>query len=736
MVKIFYSIIGILTLSFSSVAQTIQFDELLNTTVNENGKTMRSPFAGGINSTQPNHADLNNDGKKDITLYDQNSETIKTFINVGNAGESKYQYAPKYAKNFPPIIYYLKLIDYNCDNVADLIHKGSAGFAIYRGYYNNQNELCFSFYKELYYPGTFGPVNAYVQPNDIPIVEDLDCDGDLDFASVGVLGSYCPWYKNLQVEDNLPCDSIRIIQGDPCYGKFYGTFNRSFILNSSCKGGGNTSNKKQRHTGNCLLSIDVDGDGLKDFMNGNISFSDIQLLYNGGSCTNALMTSQDTLFDADGHELEMHSWASPFYFDIDNDNDKDLVFTPHQDNISSADYNVMAVYRNDGTTAAPNFKWTNDSAFVDQMIDVGSYSHPTFFDYDKDGKTDLFIGGSGYFNTNTLSQVSQIAYYRNTSTIGNVSFELITKDFLNLSAQNYSGIYPTFGDITGDGIDDLLLGNDSGKIVVYQNNAINNNATPNFNWLTDSLAGIDVGNYSFPVVYDFNNDGKTDLLIGCEIGTLWLFEDTSSTMTKQLMRIDSAVSGIKTGSQYYFFSYGVPYVGQVDSSNQEYLLVGTNDGVISRYDSFMNQHNNWLRIDSNMAGIMTAPRAAPAIADVDGDQRPELFIGNQNGGLRLFQFVKNIDSSVGISNTIKNNVPIKLFPNPSTNKLNVQAPINIQFIENYRILDISGRVILEENQKRNINRTISTQSLNNGLYFIEISFGKNLNAIGKFMKKD
>ena len=44
-------------------------------------------------------ADLNNDGKKDITIYDQNTQTLKTFINVGAAGESKYEYQPRFAKN-------------------------------------------------------------------------------------------------------------------------------------------------------------------------------------------------------------------------------------------------------------------------------------------------------------------------------------------------------------------------------------------------------------------------------------------------------------------------------------------------------------------------------------------------------------------------------------------------------------------------------------------------------------
>lgn len=731
-VKIIYSILllSILTLGAQAQNSAIEYREVLTGQVTENGKSLLSPFSGGMNSTQPNHADLNNDGKNDLTIYDNSSNTLKTFINVGNPGEEKYQYDPKYAKNFPTISYYLKLIDYNCDNVPDLIHKGSAGFSIYTGKYVS-NELTFTFYQELYYPGSFGPINAYVQPNDIPIVADLDGDGDLDFASFDVLGSYCPWYKNTQVEDNLPCDSIRIIVGDACYGKMYQTFDRTHILNATCKGG-SSSNKKQRHSGNCILSIDVNGDGLLDMMGGNISYNDAQLLFNGGTTTSALFTSQDTMFDADNHELNLHTWPAPFYFDIDNDNDKDLVFTPHLDEKATANYNAMAVYENTGTTAVPNFKWRNDSALVRDIVDNGRNSHPTLYDYDKDGKLDLFLGGEGYYNTATDTRHSQLVYYKNTSVIGTVSFELVTRDFLNLSAKNYDGIYPAFGDVTGDGVDDLVLGNDSGYLAVYNNTATSNSASPNFVFQTDSLAGVDVGNHSFPVIYDMNNDGKTDLLIGCETGTLWLFQDTSLTSTKQFKRIDSAISNIKTGSIFSYFSYGVPFIGPADTTGKDYLFVGTTDGTIERYDGFMNQHTNWVELDSNMSEIQTAYRAAPAVGDLDGDLKPEILIGNQNGGLRLFKFYSMPTST----NDIKNSIAIQLFPNPVKNELSIKAPSNIQTINSYRIVDISGRTIIQNKRAMNVNEKISTVSLNSGLYFIELSFEGNLRAMAKFMKKE
>lgn len=713
---------------------TIEYEELITGAVSEDGENLLSPFCGGINSTQPNHVDLNMDGLNDIVLYDQNTRTLKTFINVGAAGEEKYMYDPKFAKNFPQIDFYLKLIDYNCDNIPDLFHKGGAGISVSTGYYNINNELSFTYYQDLYYPGTFGPINAYVQPNDIPIIADVDGDGDLDFVSFDVLGSYAPWYKNLQVENNLPCDSIRIIDGDPCFGKMYQTFYRTHVLNASCKGSSG-SNKQQRHGGNCILAIDMNNDGLLDMLGGNSNYTDAQILYNGGTLANPLFTSQDTAFSAGGHQIEMFSWAAPFYFDIDNDNDKDLVFTPHNDNSNTANFNVMAVYENTGTTANPNLVWRNDSAFTNLMVDVGRNSYPTLYDYDKDGKLDLFIGGESYFNTALQTNVSQLAHYKNTSTLGVVSFELVTKDFLNLSSQNYRGLYPNFGDITGDGVDDLILGNDSGTIAVYNNLAASNSVTPNFTFQTDSLPGIDVGNFSYPFIYDLNADGKTDLLIGCEIGTIYLYEDTSATSVKELKRIDSAIGGIKAAGDYTFFGYGAPYIGSVDSSTKDYLLLGNADGTIQRIDSFTNQYTNWVEVDSNMAKIQTAYRSAPAIADLDGDLRPELLVGNQNGGLHLYRFVKN-NANVNVSTIYRDRVEIKLFPNPANNELYIQASDNSKLISEYRILDISGRTIIHNKKVQKLTEQISISSLTSGLYFIEISFGDHLYAKGKFMKKN
>ena len=108
--------------------------------VNTYGNAISAPFCGGLNSYQIQHADLNNDSKKDLILYDQNNKLLKTFLNTGTVGQVNYAYAPQFESNFPSALnynHYLILKDYNCDGIPDLFHNGNFGVTAYKGFYQN-----------------------------------------------------------------------------------------------------------------------------------------------------------------------------------------------------------------------------------------------------------------------------------------------------------------------------------------------------------------------------------------------------------------------------------------------------------------------------------------------------------------------------------------------------------------------------------------------------------------------
>jgi len=695
------------------------------------GVPILSAWCGGINSVQINHVDLNQDTKNDLILYDHNSYVIRTFINIGTAGESKYAYDPKYEKNFPLISNYLILKDYNCDNIPDLFHKGFPGVSVYKGYYQN-SELKFTYYRDLYFPGAFGPVNVYVQPDDIPAIIDVDGDGDLDVVAYGVFGTYLELTKNMQVEEGLPCDSMKMELVDNCYGKFYQGVYRAVNTGVSCKGISTGSEKKKRHTGNCIVMLDIEGDNDLDILGGNISYSDAQLLVNTGSSTSCVVTQQDTMYNSADHSLWMPSWPAPFHVDIDNDGDKDILFTTHNENVNSANYHVAAYYKNTGTDLSPTFVFQHDSLFTPDMIDVGSFSYPTFFDYDKDGKQDLFIGSEGYLDNVSVQRHSMLSYYKNTSVGSIISFDLVTKDFLGLSGFNYHGIFPTFGDLTGDGIYDLVMGNISGYITLYKNYASSNTVTPNFLLSTDSLPGITVGSLSAPLVFDFNQDGRTDLLIGNRSGYITYYEDTSSTAVKKLSLQTISLGGIKAGDVNNIYGFCVPFIGKMDNTNKDYLMIGNVDGTIARYDNFINNMGTFTRIDSNYSEIQTLARSVPAIADLNGDGNYEMVVGSKLGGLNYFKQVKNV--LLNIDQQEFSNASIELYPNPSNGMIYFLCKSKVGELK-VRILDISGKELLKTLLDTDVSQAIDISSLCDGMYLVEMTCGKN-KVVRKIIKSD
>lgn len=689
--------------------------------VSVGGLPLLAPWCGGINSVQINHADLNNDGKKDLIMYDQNSYDIKTFINTGTIGEIRYTYDHKYEKNFPTIFNYMILKDYNCDGIPDLFHKGLPGVSVYKGYYQ-AGELKFTFYKDLYFPGTFGQVNVFVQPDDIPSIIDVDNDGDLDVVAFGVNGTFLEYTKNMRVELGLPCDSMRMELVDNCYGKFFQNATMTAVFGISCKGF--SSEKKLRHTGNCFVLLDIEGDGDLDFLGGNVSFNYAQLLKNGATSSAAVYNAQDTTYNSAGHILFMPSWPAPFHVDIDNDGDKDILFTSHTENNFSADYHAVAFYRNQGSDALPNFVYQHDSLLTPQMIDIGSYSYPTFFDYDKDGKKDLFVGGEGYLDNATGIRHTQLAYYRNTSSPGAVSFQLITNDFLGLSANQYKGIFPTFGDLSGDGIDDLVLGNVNGYITVYKNYAASNLVMPNFLLLTDSIPGVSVGNHSAPLVFDFNQDGRTDLLVGNQGGYITYFEDTSTSAVKKLALQTISLGNVKAGDLSNIYGYCVPFIGKMDEMNKPYLMVGNIDGTIARYDNFINNPGTFTRIDSTYSEIKTLSRSAPAVTDIDGDGKYDMVVGNKTGGLYYFKQVKNVLNGIRDANIDAS--AILLYPNPAGNAIYLLSAVEITEGPQVSIQDMYGRVIKQTRIDLSMPSSIDITGLTPGIYIASCRIGDRL----------
>jgi hypothetical protein len=694
-------------------------------------------WCGGMNNPQPNLADLNKDGKMDLVIYEKDYG-IKTFINKGNAGSTDYEYDPYYQMNFPPAMQdYVKLVDYDRDGIMDLFHRGAPGFVAYKGYYNSRNELCFSYYRDLYYKTQFsGMINVYCEPTDIPAIVDIDGDGDLDFLAYYINGGYINFYRNCQEEDGLPKDSIRICLKDNCWGKAYqASFRAQFLaqscssLGTTCKGCGNdNSAEKTTHTGNALCIFDYDKDGDMDYMTGGVSFDDIQLVLNGRTQLSYpvdTMTSQDTSWSYGGKKVQLNLWPAPFYIDIDNDLQSDLLFSPHM--VGTENYKTITFFKNKGGTP-PVWEYQTDEFLTDRMIDIGTGSYPMLYDYNKDGLKDLFIGSEGFFTGgNTL--VPRMAYYKNTGTANDPKYTLENPNFLIMNVAGFEGAAPAVGDINNDGKDDLVVGHKDGTLTVYLNTAATQNDQPVWVKQTDKLKDngnitVMVDNYAAPFFYDLNKDGRKDLIIGCQQGTLWYYSNQSTTPGQISMKKETNKLGDIKVDDDLAYGHSVPYIGRIDNTSTDYLVIGSNSGALYRYDGFQsgNATTPYTMLDSMYSEIKTDGRSAPTFTDFEGDNRYEMISGNIFGGVTLYRQLFNVN----IDGTIALKSEVKVFPNPAKDRLYVNWETGFTTADEVSIVltSVMGQKLLTQTvAARDMGAKVELGNLPNGIYYCTVLSG-------------
>ncbi len=638
-------------------------------------------WTGGMNNPQPSLADLNHDGLNDLIIYEQ-YYGLRTFINTGSQGNPNYVYDPYYQAFFPEqLVDYVKMVDYNRDGVPDLVHRGAAGFSVWKGSYNSHNALEFTFYRDLYYQSQFsGLVNAYCEPTDIPAIEDVDHDGDLDFLAFYIGGGWIYYYRNCQVEEGLPPDSIRVCLKDNCWGKVFQGFWRTQQLGTSCSGAGtvtckgcdnmdNGGQNKTTHTGNSLCLIDMDGDSDYDYFTGNVSYDDIQYVKNGRIETGYAidtMIGQDTSWSGGGHNLRMNLWPAAFALDIDEDGDQDLLFSPHVQNTENI--KTLAWYENTGTATSPVFTYRTDRYLSDKMLDFGTGSYPVLYDYDKDGNPDLLVGSDGFFNGG-VDLTPKLAYYHNTGTKQQPKFELENSDFLGMSVTGIPGVAPAIGDIDNDGKDDLVIGHTDGTLTVYINNAPTNADQPVWVKASGKLHDengmvISVDNRAAPFIYDLDKDGHKDLVIGCLQGTLYYYHSTATVPGQLKLKLETNMLGNIKVDVDMSYGYSVPYIGPMDNTGVPYLVVGSGSGKIYRYDGFQNGNTTtpYTRLDSAYSEIVTNGRTSPVFIDFNGDGKYEMITGNVLGGLMMFKQLFNVNADM----ITQDAETIKVYPNPAT----------------------------------------------------------------------
>lgn len=256
--KVFFSILFLLIIIRANAQFTYELHQEIE--VEADGQVLKLPWAGGLNSVQVNTMDLNGDSKQDLVLFDRTANKLITFINENN----QFVPAPDYEALFPnEVSQWILLRDFNCDGKKDIFTSDPFGIVVFVNITKPGEKLTWRSFNPglpLLTKGFTSNINLKVNESDIPVIDDIDGDGDIDILNVRFVGiGTVEWHKNLSKERTGTCDSLQLERVTQNFGNFEECSCGNFAFGETCAelNGGRT----QHAGGKAMLSLDLDNDG-------------------------------------------------------------------------------------------------------------------------------------------------------------------------------------------------------------------------------------------------------------------------------------------------------------------------------------------------------------------------------------------------------------------------------------------------------------------------------------------
>lgn len=737
----------------------------LDIPVTKQGQQLKHPWAGGFDAPQFSSLDLNRDGLEDLVVFDRFTEVSTTFLNRGIAGQVNYEFAPSYHSLLPQRNNrsFLLARDFNGDGIGDLFGMQEISglglrVAVWKGYRNADDSIRFNIaVNALTYDdsprGWSRTEELFVYRTDVPGIADVDGDGDLDifaFQNSFEFPTNITFYENKAADNGNGLDSLQFYLGSECWGLMSEELDSAKVRfgpsPDSCynnpyfndltqtpyqlrqylrdaKRGGNP-----RHIGTNITLVDYNGDNSMDAVLSEIDFKNANLLSSTTVNDTIWMLTQQPQFPVYDRPIDIYSFPSVYFLDVNNDGVDDLLAAPSDLSDGQAVNDSVAwYYQNTGTNNSMTFNFQQKDFLVGDMIDVGRRAHPVVIDITGDGLQDLLIGRFG-----RCLEGGQYDYgltlWRNTGTATQPAFDWVTNDFGGLDSLSKENLYPTFGDLDGDGDQDMICGEENGTLIYFENSAGSNNSIT-FNAPILDYANITVFSKSSPQLVDLDRDGDLDLIVGSSSGRIYYYENGGTSLAPSFSSTATSLDLGGCSAAFTRMRNSMPYM--YDNQGNYELIIGQETGVFLHFDSIeSNVLGTYPTRSQDYKGLYRGQYAQLAITDINSDGKVEYLLGTGTGGV---MFMNEVDSFVTTTNLATVERTVQLYPNPAQDLVTIDCQTVIEEAVMVVVYNALGQPLIQQQwQQGQAQQQLSLKGLPAGLLWIELqgaTFQKTLRLV-------